>query len=576
MFVNRLGESFTAHPWVTPWRATKLEVRILRERGRGLFVHTEMVQPRRRDAQAGLKNDAIAPQPGFPDAQLDRLALLYVAASFEHGTWMIPAFHATVDAGIPNAHDDPQNFDLQRWADSLKALLKALSLPKASSTPSGASNPSKATPPDPSSIRRNAPELIAADGNLQFAFGKEVLVVPRGLQPSMLCTTSGTLIVQAQIPEKPFPSSRMTYLSAMDTFVSRDGGESWQNIPLKPGENGLAMEGGATQLRDGTIIALDTYITPGAQPNQGLGQLYRSTNDWRTLDGPMEISFDLPQIDFYGSSDDGGRPHAAQRLHRRILELPNGDLLTTFYGRFTGDDTPSTYNPKMKKTRVLLARSSDRGLHWKLISTVAADPNVGTEGYDEPVIARISRGEKAGRLICLMRTGRELRETTSDDEGITWAPPYPRVFASLDVYRTELWVDMLRQFKDFKGKLLDDNNPDELRGAVVDPDLIELRSGLLVAAFGVRVPQKLCWQHPEHSWNGNYLAVSRDHGKSWSNVIRMTSGVLTTHYMAIEEAPTDNKLFVTYDLGGWSKGMRRDVYGRTVEITVKDVKAASR
>jgi hypothetical protein len=68
---------------------------------------------------------------------------------------------------------------------------------------------------------------------------------------------------------------------------------------------------------------------------------------------------------------------------------------------------------------------------------------------------------------------------------------------------------------------------------VVDPDLIELRSGLLVAAFGVRVPQKLCWQHPEHPWNGNYLAFSYDHGATWKNVVRMTSGVLTTHYMAI-------------------------------------------
>ena len=130
MFVNRLGESYTAHMWITPWRATKLEVRILRERGRGLFVHTEMVQPRRRDPGAGPRNDAIAPEPGFPDAQLDRLALLYVAASFQHGTWMIPAFHATVDAGIPNAHDDPQNFDLQRWAESLETLLKALTSAK--------------------------------------------------------------------------------------------------------------------------------------------------------------------------------------------------------------------------------------------------------------------------------------------------------------------------------------------------------------------------------------------------------------------------------------------------------------
>ena len=47
----------------------------------------------------------------------------------------------------------------------------------------------------------------------------------------------------------------------------------------------------------------------------------------------------------------------------------------------------------------------------------------------------------------------------------------------------------------------------------------------------------------------------------------MTSGVMTTHYMAIEETPTDNKLFVTYDLGVWGKG-KRDVYGRFVEVAI--------
>jgi hypothetical protein len=411
--------------------------------------------------------------------------------------------------------------------------------------------------------------MVEADGRLRFTFGDERMVLPRGLQPSLLCTTSGTMIVQAQVPEKTFPTTRMVYFSAMETRVSRDGGASWKTIPLKPGENGLNMEGGAVQLRDGTILALDTYITPGARSDEGVGQLYVSTNDWRTLEGPKDVPFDLPGINFHASTDDGGRPHAAQRLHRRIIELPNGDLLTTFYGWLKGDDTPCPYQPNMKKTRVMLARSTDRGLNWKLVSTVAVDSTIGTEGFGEAVIARVSKGPNAGRLICLMRTGRELREAISDDGGNTWSPHQPRVFAGLDIYRTELWVDMLRNFKDFKGKLLDENNPDELRGAVVDPDLIELRGGLLVAAFGVRVPQKLCWRHPEHPWNGNYLAVSRDHGRTWSNVVRMTSGVLTTHYMAIEETPTDNRIFVAYDLGGWSKGMRRDVVGRFVDIAVK-------
>jgi hypothetical protein len=416
--------------------------------------------------------------------------------------------------------------------------------------------------------RPNIPEMVEADGKLRLAFDEEKLVIPRGLQPSMLCTKTGTLIVQAQVPEKSLLSSRMAYPSAIETWVSRDNAQSWTKIPNKPGENGLNAEGGIMQLRDGMILALDTYIVPGKKPREGVGQLYTSSDDWKTVVGPTDVLFDLPNVNFYASKDDGGHPHDAQRLHRRILELPNGDLLTTFYGQLNGDNTPSTYMPSMMKARTIVVRSSDRGQHWKLVSTVAVGPEIGTEGFCEPTLARLTKAPNIGRLICLMRTGRELREAISDDDGLTWSPHRPLVFANLDVYRTELWVDHFRNFKGSKGRLLDENNPDDLRGAVVDPDLIELRCGILVAAFGVRIPQKACWAHPEHSWNGNYLAFSTDHGKTWSNVVRMTSGVLTTHYMAIEETPTNNKIFVTYDLGGWSKGMNRDVWGRYVDVSV--------
>ncbi len=423
--------------------------------------------------------------------------------------------------------------------------------------------------PPPTTLRTNFPEMIEADGKLRLEFGDELLVLPRGLQPSLLRTKTGTLVVQAQIPEKPLPSSRMTYPSAIETRVSRDDGKTWTLFPRPEGQNGLNMEAGAIQLRDGTILALDTYITPGTKPDEGVGQLYTSTNDWHTLAGPQTVTFNLPNADFYCSKDDGGHPHDAQRLHRRILELPNGELLTTYYGFMKGDHTPSTYMPTMMKSRVVLVRSKDRGQTWDIVSTVAVDPEAGTEGLGEPVLARVSQGPKAGRLICLMRTGRELREAISDDEGKTWTPSRPRVFAGLDVYRTELWVDHFRNFKGAKGKPLDENNPDELRGAVVDPDLIELRSGLLVASFGVRITQKACWAHPEHSWNGNYLAFSRDHGETWSNVVRLTSGALTTHYTAIEETLKDNRIFVAYDLGGWSKGMKRDIWARFVDVAVK-------
>jgi hypothetical protein len=119
IFINRLGDSVIAIDFNTAWRATKLEVKVLKEKSKGLFLHTELVQPRRREPSGSPNNDAIAPSPGFTDAQLERLALVYIAASVRRGMWMIPAYHAAVDAGIPDAHDDPQNFDLYQWAKSL-------------------------------------------------------------------------------------------------------------------------------------------------------------------------------------------------------------------------------------------------------------------------------------------------------------------------------------------------------------------------------------------------------------------------------------------------------------------------
>lgn len=416
-------------------------------------------------------------------------------------------------------------------------------------------------------IPPDVPKILEADGQLHLDFGPEQLVIPRGMWPSMFCTTSGTLIVQGQIPEKSLPSERQVSSGAAETRISRDGGKTWTIFPRPPNSNGINLEGGAVQLSDGTILALDTYITPDAKPDAGLGELYISTDDWHTLQGPEEVHFDLPGPN-YNTRDDGGHLYQAERLHRRILELPNGDLLTTVYGVFKGDNTPTSYMHGMMKSRTILVRSHDHGQHWQFVSVVALGSDIGTEGFVEPVLLRLSRGPHAGRLICLMRTGRELRETISDDEGATWTPSKPQVFANLDVYRTDLWVDQFRHFK-FRGKFLDETDPDDLRGAVVDPDLIELRSGVLVAAFGVRVPQQACWQHPGFPWNGNYLAFSLDHGETWSNVVRLTSGLVTSHYMAVAETPVNNRIYVVYDLGGRNQGAGRAVWGRLVAVTVK-------
>lgn len=143
LHITRDGQSIapSQRSFATPWRATRIELPRHDVRAKGLFLHIENVQPRRcaeqppahcyrTNPKTGARecrlDSKVGPEPGFSDAQLDRLALVYLAASVRRKQWLVPAFHAALDAGIPGGHDDPQNFDLDRWANKLCSLLQTL------------------------------------------------------------------------------------------------------------------------------------------------------------------------------------------------------------------------------------------------------------------------------------------------------------------------------------------------------------------------------------------------------------------------------------------------------------------
>lgn len=134
VFVARTGASKTGFDFRERWNAVKLEGLVPDGKATGLFLHVENVQPRIGDpaipAAGKNPNDLVAPSPGFSDPQYERLALVYVAASVRRGSWLIPAFHAVIDSGLRNAHDDPQNFDLKRWSDTLSSLIGRINPPR--------------------------------------------------------------------------------------------------------------------------------------------------------------------------------------------------------------------------------------------------------------------------------------------------------------------------------------------------------------------------------------------------------------------------------------------------------------
>ena len=161
--ISRSGGMLVNHDYGIPWRETKFE-RAVNFNGalKGLFIHNELIQPRRAASGRGRYNDAQTPDPGFTGAQYDRLALLYTIASVRSGRWLIPAFHAAIDAGIPNGHDDPLNFSIASFADSLQRLIDQLNGGAATVAATPTPAPAQTTPPVAEANAPAAEDTVAA------------------------------------------------------------------------------------------------------------------------------------------------------------------------------------------------------------------------------------------------------------------------------------------------------------------------------------------------------------------------------------------------------------------------------
>lgn len=359
----------------------------------------------------------------------------------------------------------------------------------------------------------------------QIEIRPEILVLRDAQQPFLFRTSTGRLLVTAQLPAP----AGAPYPGRWAMMASDDCGAHWRQW-TQPGIDGGSPfhEGCAVQLRDGTIVLLSWSARGPESDGCWRAMRWESRDDWATVQGPFPAVFDLPQA--VGGYDDDGNPVPEVFLHRSLLELPGGDLLLTGYGWFAGDDTPSTYRPSMRKLRALLLRSPDRGAHWSLVSTVAVNPSVGEEGFNEPVLVRLSSGLHAGRLIAHLRTGSNktfrhnpIYQTESDDEGRTWSAPHALPWGN------------------------------------VDPDLIEMRDGTLVASFGLRTFESRV--HLESSppkeigpGHGNYLVFSRDGGAHWDAPVQITAEPSSCYTTVREIAPGRLLLVTMWATGGSMSG----------------------
>lgn len=342
---------------------------------------------------------------------------------------------------------------------------------------------------------------------LSVQLGPEQMIAPGVPWPYLVQLRDGTTIILAHVRWPKGGKYPVHY-----TTVSRDGRKTWQEWKPAAGQGaGPITEGTAVELRDGTLLVFNVHA-------EHLGgkvfetDFWSSRDSYRTVTGPRKFRFTVPEAETDGK-DDRGEPISRLYVRRSAIELDNGDLLACAYGRFESDKVPVEYVGTMSRMRCLLLRSADRGASWTYVSTIAGEP-VEQEGLDEPALVRLTQGAQKGRLICVMRTGREnpIYQCESDDDGRTWTRAYPLSW----------------QYSKYGRRR-------EIVGT--DPDIIEMSDGTLVMSYGHK---------PDFEDHGNFLIFSLDHGRSWVQETRLSSTVTMAYTGVREVAP--GELYVVYSV----------------------------
>jgi hypothetical protein len=285
------------------------------------------------------------------------------------------------------------------------------------------------------------------------------------------------------------------------TERSVDGGKTFTQ--LKTGVPVSSM----TQLADGSLVAVSfrtskyrtsTHPT-GTRLSRTTGAKALRTTYWRSHD------YGATWVAQQGTIT-AGSAYDVVYFQRGIVVGRDGSLLATTYGYLHGET----------KYRSMLARSTDGGATWAIVSTIARLSAGGkTEGMSEPTMARAANGD----LVVVMRRsapinrnvcngawqGAGLVITRSSDDGATWAPVRPLAGAGLDVHNV----------------------------SSADPHLTRMGEGPLILSYG----------RP-----GNRILVSTDgSGKAWGNMT-LTDSAVSSGYTSIV-ALTDSTALQVGDHG---------------------------
>jgi len=216
---------------------------------------------------------------------------------------------------------------------------------------------------------------------MQFPFVESFPSASGGLNPRVVLLSYSEQVDSGALPER------------LRTLRSADGGKTFtslaSDVPI------TSMK----QLADGSLVAvnfrtarmgvapapgpLDLPLGPtatvrvprtkaAAAPPPGDGAKTFQTTYWRSRDYGLTWAEQNGTISAAQSYD-------ALYFHRGIVVGLDGALLATTYGYLDGDP----------RYRSMLARSTDGGANWRIVSTIATSPpGLMIEGRSEPTMAR--------------------------------------------------------------------------------------------------------------------------------------------------------------------------------------------
>lgn len=329
--------------------------------------------------------------------------------------------------------------------------------------------------------RGNAEDVIApkdavvpAISGLNVEVGDTVVIMKDATYPSAYRFADGRIVVSG---------------NSMSSW-SADGGHTWKAGMVGPTNATLELDGGE-------VLSLKFRTEKTPDDKLRLPQM-RSRDNWKTVEAEYGIA-DVPESK-PGINDDGS-PSEGMVFDHGLVQLKNGNLMATMYGKYKGDEAPVDGFPGMFKDRTIVVFSTDKGKAWGGPVTVACDPSVGQEGFCEADVERMPDGD----LLCVMRTGGNsgkwcpLYCARSSDEGQTWSKPEP-------IADRGVW-----------------------------PNLCVMASKVVACTYGRE---------------GNWLVFSTDDGKTWKGAFCFSNGLnwrsYSSSYNSVLEVSPDT-LLVVYD-----------------------------